>query len=135
MKHPQLVAALVLSGAAAVAAAWWGWQSSEPPARAGVAPPPAGMTVGDIQRRQVLPDGGANRVDAAGAASPESVRAPVDAVRSGGAMPQPAVDPDIVRAPGQTASDVQMQRQMQHVWRMRRPAGIGPAAFGATPAG
>ena len=126
MKRPQLVAALALAGAAGVS--WWGWRSSEPPARAAVVVAPAGMTEGGIQRRRVLPEAGAHGVAAFGPAP-----APADALRSGGAMPQPAVDPGPARIPGRTASDLQMEQQMRYVRQMRRPAGIGPAAFGAQP--
>lgn len=129
MKYAQLAAALVLSGAAGVSATWWGWQPAEAPVRVVAAPPPAGRTVGDIQLHRVLPEGGAGGVAAVGTAP-----APADALRSGGAMPQPAVDPGLARTPGRTPSDVRMEQQMQYVRQMRRPPGIGPAAFGAQPA-
>jgi hypothetical protein len=128
VKRPQLVAALALAGAAGVSAIWWGWQPSEPPAREVAATAPTGMSEGGIQRRRVLPEGGAIGVAAFGSAP-----APAGALRSGGAMPQPAADPGLARIPGRTPSGVQMEQQMQYVRRMRRPAGIGPAAFGAQP--
>jgi hypothetical protein len=55
-------------------------------------------------------------------------------------MPRPVVDPAIAGTPGMTPDQAQQMQQMQQMrqveqmQRARRPAGIGPAAFGARPA-
>ena len=53
-------------------------------------------------------------------------------------MPLPMVNPEIAKTPGLTpeqAQLVQQARQLEHMREMRRPAGFGPAAFGAKPTG
>jgi general secretion pathway protein C len=116
----------------------------------------AGVRVKEIHRRYVLlddggalkrldlPDGGiAGLALVAAAAAPfgmpaparaEAPRAPVTAARSGGPMPPPVVDPNLARTPGQVPDPMRQMQEMQEMQRMRRPAGIGPAAFGARPA-
>lgn len=116
-----------------------------------------GVTVREIhQRRVLLAEGGAvRRLDlpdrgigglelvaaapsAPAGAARASGRTPVTVARSGGAMPLPMVNPEIAKTPGLTpeqAQLVQQARQLEHMWEMRRPAGFGPAAFGAKPTG
>jgi general secretion pathway protein C len=116
-----------------------------------------GVTVREIHRRYVLLDEGGTvrRLDlpdsaiaglelvaAAAPARAELPRAPVTVGRSGGPMPPPVMDPRLAGAgqmqdPTQQAQrlqQVQQARKLQEMQRMHRPAGIGPAAFGAKPA-
>jgi general secretion pathway protein C len=73
----------------------------------------------------------ADKFDAPG--RPLAPRMPVTTVaRSGGAMPPPVVNPDIVTAPGQ-APPQGLPMEMIERMRMSRPSGIGPGAFGAKP--
>ncbi|WP_322405441.1 type II secretion system protein N [Massilia luteola] len=116
-----------------------------------------GVRVREIHQRYVLlDDGGAlKRLDlpdsavaglslvAAAAPSGAPARAappltPATVARSGGPMPPPVMDPHLARTPGQAPDPIrQMQetQQMQQMQRMHRPAGVGPAAFGAKPVG
>jgi general secretion pathway protein C len=114
-----------------------------------------GVTVREVHQGYVLLDAGGTvrRVDvsASPAIRPDAVAAApaaatparaAPAPKSGGAMPLPAVNPELMRTHGQTAADqqaAQMEEQMRQVEQMRqsqrRPAGIGPAAFGAQPSG
>jgi general secretion pathway protein C len=110
-----------------------------------------GVTVTEIHLRYVLlaesgavkrldlPDSGVKGLELV-AAAPDSrpvapARAPAAVAKSGGAMPRPVVNPHIVVAPGLTPEQTQQAQQMQQVeaMRARRPAGVGPAAFGAKP--
>lgn len=112
-------------------------------------PVAAGVTVTEIHFRYVLlsENGAVRRLDlpergnagielVAVAAAPAPTRARVTVARSGGAMPAPVVDPAIVATPGVAPEQVRQMQQLQaaEAMRGRRPAGIGPAAFGAKPA-
>jgi general secretion pathway protein C len=114
-----------------------------------------GVTVREIHQRYVLlDDGGAvKRLDlpdkaiaglelaaaapaASSGAPATAARGPVTVARSGGAMPLPVVNPDLANTPGQTPEQAQQMQQVQQTQmleRRHRPAGIGPAAFGAKP--
>jgi general secretion pathway protein C len=93
------------------------------------------LSAGGTVRRLELPDGPSAGVELVAAPPAAPARAPVKAAKSGGAMPPPAVNPALVVPPGQTPEQVQQMEQMRQVEQMRahRPAGIGPAAFGAQP--
>lgn len=114
-----------------------------------------GVTVREIHQTWVLLDeGGTSRrleLPVAASAGLEIVTAPppgqpdapahalparmavAPVAKSGGAMPLPVADPNAVVAPGQLPPQLQGTPPEQ-VDRMRhRPAGIGPAAFGAKP--
>jgi len=118
-----------------------------------------GVTVREIHRRYVLldeggtvrrldlPDSGIAGLELVAAAAPAPARAapsrpPVTVARSGGPMPPPVMDPRLAGAgqmpdPMQQAQRMQQMQQaqkLQAMQRMHRPAGIGPAAFGAKPA-
>jgi len=83
---------------------------------------PDGAT-GGLQALVPAPD--AQSAAAGPASAPAHVsRGPDEAPRSGGPMPPPIVNPALEKTPGQMP--VQPPQ-------MRRPSGIGPAAFGAKP--
>jgi len=122
----------------------------KPALAAGVGQPVApGVTVTEIHSRYVLlsENGTVRRLDlpergsagiepVAVAAAPAPARVRVTVARSGGAMPAPVVDPALVATPGLAPEQVQQMQQLRQAEAMRgrRPAGIGPAAFGAKPA-
>lgn len=68
-------------------------------------------------------------------ARPVPPRVPVMAVaKSGGPMPPPLVNPDIVTTPGQLPPQFQgLPAEEIERARRNRPAGVGPAAWGAKP--
>lgn len=90
-------------------------------------------------RRLDLPERGSAGIElvaAAPAPAAAPARARVTVARSGAAMPAPVVDPALVATPGLAPEQVQQMQQLRamEAMRGRRPAGIGPAAFGAKPA-
>jgi general secretion pathway protein C len=125
----------------------------KPPVTVGVGQEAApGVTVREIHRTYVMIDEGGtvkrldlpaaanaalqivaaasdDSVDAPGPAAPSRVPA-MTVARSGGPMPLPIANPDVATTPGQAAPPGIPPEQVE---RMRRPGGIGPAAWGAQP--